>query len=79
MNQGYKVPRNDFEIIEKFDSYDDDDLAIKMVEFYQEQRARNIPLEESYLKTLQIYSTSQETPRSFNPNMSSQTASQYIV
>ncbi len=58
MNQEYKLPRNDFEIIEKFDSYDNDDLAIKMVEFYQKQRDGNVPLRDAYIRTLQIYSIS---------------------
>ena len=33
MKQGYRIPKNDFEVIEKFDSYEDDDLTIKMVQF----------------------------------------------
>ena len=77
MNKGYRIPKNDFEVIEKFDSYKDDDLAIKMVEFYQEQRDRDVPLEDAYLKTLQICSTSQNTLAMFNPNVDSQTTLQY--
>ncbi len=60
MSQGYKAPQNDFEVIEHFDSYEDDDLAVEMVDFYGEQRARGIPLEEAYLKTLQTHDTSQK-------------------
>ena len=78
MNQGYRVPRNDFEVIEKFDSYEDDDLAIKMVEFYQEQRDRNIPLEDAYLKTLQVCSASQESLNLVNSDMDGQIISQYV-
>ncbi len=77
MNQGYRVPRNDFEVIEKFDSYDDDDLAVKMVEFYQEQRDRGISLEDAYLKTLQVCNTSQGSLNLINSSMGSQITSQY--
>ncbi len=55
MNQGYRIPQSDFEVIEEFDSYEDDDLAIKMTELYQELRSRNIPLEKAYFKTLQHF------------------------
>ena len=57
MDQEYKIPQSDFEVIEKFDSYDDDDLVVKMVEFYQELRDRNISLEDTYFTTLQQYGT----------------------
>ncbi len=63
MKQGYRIPKNDFEVIEKFDSYEDDDLAVKMVQFYQEQRDKGVLLEDAYLKTLQIYSALQKSPR----------------
>ena len=55
MSQLYKVPKNDVEAIKKFDSYEDDNLAIKMIEFYQEQRDKDLLLEDAYLKTLQNY------------------------
>ncbi len=61
MKQGYKAPQNDFEAVEHFDLYDDDDLVVKMVDFYEEQRTKGIPLEEAYLRTLQTYSTSQKS------------------
>ena len=54
MNEKYKLPRNEFEIIEKFDSYDDN-LAINMVKFYQRQRDGNTPLKEAYIRTLQVW------------------------
>ncbi len=78
MNQGYREPKNDFEVIEKFDSYDDDDLAVKMIEFYQEQRDRNVSLENAYLKTLQIYSTPQNTINPVNLNTDNPAALQYV-
>ncbi len=79
MKQGYKIPRNDFEVIEKFDSFENDnDLAMKMVEFYQEQRDRNVPLKDAYLKTLQTYSTSQNTANLVNLNTDNPIAFQYV-
>ena len=78
MNQGYRSPRNDFEVIEKFDSYEDDDLAVNMIEFYQEQRDRNIPLENAYFKTLQTYNTTPNTTNSTNPNVNNPEVLQYV-
>ena len=78
MTQAYTIPRNDFEAIEKFDSYKDDGLVIKMVEFYQEQRNRNVPLENTYLKTLEIYNTLQKTFKATNSNLGSQTILQCL-
>ena len=61
-----EIPQSDFEVIEKFDSYEDDDLAIKMTEFYQELRDRNISLEDAYFKTLQHYRALHKTPKLVN-------------
>ncbi len=58
MNQSGKIPQSDFEVIEKFDSYEDDDLTVKMIELYQELRKSNVPLEDAYFKVLQRYSIS---------------------
>ncbi len=77
MNQGYKIPQNDFEVIEKFDSYEDDELAIKMIEFYQEQRDRNVSLEDAYLNTLQNCRTSQNIIRLVQSNTDGQITLQY--
>ena len=70
MRQGYKIPTNDFEVIEKFDSYEDDDLAVKMAEFYQGERDKGISLEDAYLRTLQIYSDLLKTSELINPSIS---------
>ncbi len=78
MNQGHRVPKTDFEVIERFDSCEDNDLAVKMVEFYQEQRDRNVSLEDAYLKTLQDYSTPQQSLRLVNHRMDGQVTSQYV-
>ena len=59
MNREHRVPQNDFRVIEYFESYidKDEDSAVKMVEFYQEQRDRSIPLAEAFLSTLQHFSS----------------------
>ncbi len=72
------MPQNDFEVIEKFDSYEDDDLAVKMVEFYQEQRDRNVSLKEAYLETLQVYDTPQNIINLVNFNLGNPIALQYV-
>ena len=57
MRRRHKIPTNDFEAIEKFESYEDDDLAVKMLEFYQGERDKGVPLKDAYLTTLQTYSS----------------------
>ncbi len=79
MDQGYKTPQNDFEVIEHFDSYEDDNLAVEMVDFYGEKRAKGIPLEEAYLETLQTYDTPQKSLSSTDFNTDRQTTNLHYV
>ena len=77
MNQRYRIPKNDFEAIEYFDSYEDDNLAVEMIEFYQEQRGRNIPLEKAYLETLENCETLPNSVKSVPFNIGNQITLQY--
>ena len=57
MIQKLKQPQNDFEVIGHFEAYRDEDLGLRMIEFYQEQRDNGIPLGVAFLRTLQIFSS----------------------